>query len=117
MVSSVFLQIVPRSLTVQAESKPTRARRYRPSVALPGPLCGGLVDRLKERPELADAAKPVPTRRRQRVVGQVLVIPGHVVRDVDGPSAQLNYGRDVRAQRVADHHELCRLDATPVSYT
>src|ERR1700680_2458953 len=58
----------------------------------------GLVDRLQQRTQLADAIQAIPARGRQGLFWQLFVIPGHVVGDMNGPGAQSNDRRDVRAE-------------------
>src|SRR5689334_7240913 len=47
---------------------------------------------------------------RQLILAYFLVRPGDLVWDVDRATAELDHRDDVRAQRVADHHELLGLD-------
>src|SRR5207302_5292745 len=74
---------------------------------------GGL-DRLEEFRQLSNARGAPPSLLRKLLIGHVLVMPRDLVRDVDRAPAKRNHGDHVRAQRVADHDELVRLDAAPL---
>lgn len=71
---------------------------------------GRLIKGRQESTQLADPLQPVPAVVRQRVVVDVLVLPGQVIGDVDGSAAHLDDREDVRPQGVTDHHELAGLD-------
>src|SRR5438132_12489527 len=66
---------------------------------------------------LPDACEPPPSMPRKRILLNMLELPGHLVRNVDGERAKLDDRHHVRPERVADHHELFGLDAAALEHT
>src|SRR5260370_3236558 len=68
---------------------------------------------VEQRSELADVLQAMPSLSWHRVLRQLLVVPRERVWDVHGARAERDDGRNVRTERVADHHELSGLDMPP----
>src|SRR5205807_1097293 len=69
-------------------------------------LLRGSIDRIQERFQAGNALQPVPAFARHFLVRYLLVVPRQRVWDVDAAGAGGDDRDDVRAERVADHHEL-----------
>jgi len=73
---------------------------------IPDGLVIANVDRRHPAPQLPDGAKPLPSFARQRRLIDLLVVPGHVVWDMNRAGAERDDRRHIGTQRVLHHHEL-----------